>query len=200
VSAAASNPSPFQRTGARELQRQRTRAKLFEAALAEFAKVGFDRASVAEIARRAGVSRPSFYFHFPTKEHVLLELQWHKELEIAQRLEGCENLAELLQALPDAVTDIYESISDGDVARDMISIYARRPDHLPLQDQPFPLVHQLERRFAEAAERGELRAGLDPRQATFLCLTAVFGYLNGGGRPGHFREDLRAAVSLYLAD
>ena len=197
MSAAA---SPFERKSARELQRQRTRARLYEAALDEFSKVGFDRASVAEIARRAGVSRPSFYFHFPPTEHVLLELQWHKELEIAERLEGCESLRELLAALPDAVTDVVESISDGNVARDMIAIYARRPEYLPLAEQPFPLVRQLARRFTEAAARGELRAGLDPRQATFLCLTAVFGYLNGGGRPGHYREDLRAAVSLYLAE
>ena len=74
--------SPFERPSAREIQRQRTRARLFEAALAEFARTGFDRASVAEIARAADVSRPSFYFHFPTKEHVLLELQSCKEFQL----------------------------------------------------------------------------------------------------------------------
>ena len=74
--------SPFDRAGARERRRRRTRTRLYEEALAEFARVGFDRASVADIARAAGVSRPAFYFHFPTKEHVLLELQWHKEQEL----------------------------------------------------------------------------------------------------------------------
>jgi AcrR family transcriptional regulator len=196
VSAAS---SPFERPSARELQRQRTRARLFEAALAEFAKAGFDGASVAEIARAAGVSRPSFYFHFPTKEHVLLELQWHKELEMVERLEGHGTLRQLLEALPDAIVDVYASIEGPGVARDMVMIYARSPEYLPLAEQPFPLVRLLERRFTEGAARGELRAGLDPRQATFLCLPGVFGYLVAGLPGGTQREDLRAAVGLYLA-
>jgi AcrR family transcriptional regulator len=198
AAARAAEASPFERPSARELQRQRTRARLFEAALAEFAKAGFDGASVAEIARVAGVSRPSFYFHFPTKEHVLLELQWHKELEMVARLEKTKTLRELLEALPDAIVDVYASIEGPGVARDMVMIYARSPEYLPLAEQPFPLVRLLAERFAVGAERGELRAGLEPRQAALLCLTGVFGYLIGmpGGRQ---REDLRASVGLYLA-
>ncbi len=190
--------SPFERPGTRELQRQRTRAKLFDAALAEFRRVGFDRASVAEIARRAGVSRPSFYFHFPTKEHVLLELEWQKEREMVERLSGHETLRELLTALPDAIADVYASIEGPGVARDTVMIYARSPESLPLADQPFPLVHLLERRFVEGAARGELRAGLDPGRGAFLCLTNVFGYLIAA-RSGDPRADLRAVVGLYLA-
>jgi AcrR family transcriptional regulator len=195
----SASTSPFGQPSAREIQRQRTRASLFAAALAEFAKVGFDRASVAEIARAAGVSRPTFYFHFPTKEHVLLELQWHKELELVQRLEGCATLRELLAALPDALEDVLHSIQGPRVARDMIGIYARLPDYLPLAEQPFPLVRLLERRFRDGAARGELRRGLEPRQATYLCLTGVFGYLTAGPEPGADRHaDLRAMLSLYL--
>ena len=74
--------------GRRQLQVGSTRTLLFEAAIAEFRRAGFSRASVARIAREAGVSRPSFYFHFPTKEHVLLELQWLEERTVASRLEN----------------------------------------------------------------------------------------------------------------
>jgi TetR/AcrR family transcriptional regulator, repressor for uid operon len=198
VSAAPSS-SPFERPSAREIQRQRTRARLFDAALAEFARAGFDRASVAEIARAADVSRPSFYFHFPTKEHVLLELQWRSELELVERLSGCDTLQELLGALPDAIADVYAGIEGPGVARDMVLIYARLPEYLPLAEQPFPLVRLLERRFSEGAERGELRAGLHPGQATFLCLTSVFGYLIGAAPDADHRANLRALVALFLA-
>lgn len=192
--------SPFERPSARELQRQRTRARLFEAALAEFARVGFDGASVAEVARAAGVSRPTFYFHFPTKEHVLLELQWHKELEMVTRLSDCETLRDLLTAMPDAIVDVYASIRGPGVARDMVMIYARSPEYLPLAEQPFPLVRLLERRFVEGAARGELRAGLDPSRAALLCLTGVFGYLVAAQPEwDRQRDDLSAVVSLYLA-
>jgi AcrR family transcriptional regulator len=198
VSASAA-VSPFERPSLRELQRQRTRARLFEAALAEFGRAGFDRASVAEIARAAEVSRPSFYFHFPTKEHVLLELQWRKELELVEHLSRFASLRELLVALPDAIVDVYERIAGPGVARDMVMIYARLPEYLPLSEQPFPLVRLLERRFAEGAVRGELRAGIQPSQATFLCLTSVFGYLIGAPRNADHRTNLRAVVGLFLA-
>jgi hypothetical protein len=81
----------------------------------------------------------------------------------------------------------------------MVMIYARLPDYLPLSEQPFPLVRLLERRFAEGAQRGELRAGIEPRQATFLCLTTVFGYLIAAPPDGDHRANLRAVVGLFLA-
>jgi AcrR family transcriptional regulator len=192
--------SPFDRAGAREQQRQRTRARLYEEALAEFARVGFDRASVTEIARAAGVSRPAFYFHFPTKEHVLLELQWHKERELVEALDGCDTLAKTLMTLADALVTSLESIAGPGVARDMFSIYARRPDWPPLDEQPFPLARLIEERFAEGAARGELRAGLDPKAASLLCLTGVFGYLMASPESTDPRAGLRTMLSLYLSD
>jgi AcrR family transcriptional regulator len=195
VSAAA---SPFDRAGAREQKRQRTRARLYEEALAEFARVGFSAASVAEIARAAGVSRPAFYFHFPTKEHVLLELQWHKERELVEAIEPCETLSDTLMTLADEIVTGLASLEGPGVARDTMSIYARRPEYLPLDDQPFPLARLIERRFAEAAERGELREGLDPAQAPRLALTGMFGYLIAIQDSPDPRGDLRSMFSLYL--
>ncbi len=190
--------SPFDRAGAREQRRQRTRTRLYEEALAEFARVGFDRASVTDLARAAGVSRPAFYFHFPTKEHVLLELQWYKERELVAVLEPCETLAETLMTLADEIVTGLESIQGPNVVRDMLSIYARRPEWLPLDEQPFPTSRLIEKRFLEGAERGELRAGLDPSTAPLLCLTGVFGYLIAAPEVADRRAHLRAMVSLYL--
>ncbi|MEM7409138.1 MAG: helix-turn-helix domain-containing protein [Myxococcota bacterium] len=192
--------SPFERPGPREQQRLRTRAQLFEAALAEFAKVGFERASIAEIARAVGVSRPSFYFHFPTKDHVLLELQWHKENEIVEQLRPAADLRALLEALPDAVCDAYDSIEGPGVARDVAFVYARRPAKLPLAEQPFPLVRLLEERFAAGAARGELRAGIEPERAPLMCLTSVFGYLIANRPEAERRADLRTIAGLFLPE
>ena len=190
--------SPFDRAGAREQKRQRTRRRLYEEAVAEFSRVGFGAASVAEIARAAGVSRPAFYFHFPTKEHVLLEMQWHKELELVEALAGCDTLADTLMTLADAIVTGTESVEGPGVARDMMSIYARRPEWLPLDEQPFPLARLVERRFAEGAARGELREGLDPETAPLLALTGMFGYLIAAPESSNRRADLRAMLSLYL--
>ncbi len=87
-----------------------TRASLFGAALAEFRRVGFGRASVARIARDAGVSRPSFYFHFPTKEQVLLELRYSLELEIAERLKRAHTLRRALDQMVDGLIEAEEKV------------------------------------------------------------------------------------------
>ncbi len=191
--------SPFVRVGSRERRRQESRAALYEAALAEFVRVGFGSASVAEIARIAGVSRPSFYFHFPSKEHVLLELRWRKELEIIDRLRPCNSLTEVLHALPDALINVFESIGDAELARDMTRAHARRPGDRLLDEQPFPFVHELTDQFERGGERGELRAGLQPARAAFLCLTSVFGYLMAAESQWDRRTDLRALCTLFLA-
>ena len=189
--------SPFERESSRERQRRETRARLYQAALAEFAARGFDRASVADIARAAEVSRPTFYFHFPTKEHVLLELQWHKELAICERLREASSLGEALRILPEALVEALESLEHG-VARDMLRIYSHRPEGVPLDDQPYPLIHELARFFAEGAARSELRAGLSPEKAPLLCLTSVFGYLMAAEPGADRRADLRTLTGLYL--
>jgi AcrR family transcriptional regulator len=192
---------PIPRLTRRERKRDLTRARLYEAALDEFRSGGFDRSSVSRIARKAGVSRASFYFHFPTKEHVLIELQWSLERRMAERIAGGESLRAALQQLVEGVIEAEESVEDAELYRDMLKIYVRRPDGLPLEDLPSPVLDELRRQFAAGAANRELRAGLEPEQATHLCLTSVFGFLIGTAEPSATRRaDLQALVSLYLED
>lgn len=58
----------------RQLQREQTRGKLVEAALQVFATSGYERATVDDLAAAAGYSKGAYYFHFSTKEEILLEL------------------------------------------------------------------------------------------------------------------------------
>lgn len=53
---------------------EQTREGILEAAAECFARNGYDATGVAEICRRAGVSKGAFYHHFPTKQAVFLEL------------------------------------------------------------------------------------------------------------------------------
>ena len=66
---------------ARQLQREQTRGKLVEAAQRIFATSGYERATVDDLAAAAGYSKGAYYFHFSTKEEVLLELldAWMEE-------------------------------------------------------------------------------------------------------------------------
>jgi AcrR family transcriptional regulator len=56
------------------------------AAIAEFKRSGMADADVAAIVAAAGVAHGTFFFHFPTKEHVLLELERREEDRIAKQL------------------------------------------------------------------------------------------------------------------
>ena len=76
--------------GVREVRRLETRARIFETALAEIAQRGLAAADVSAIAAAAGVVRGTFYFHFPTKEHVLVELERNEETKIVAELDRAE--------------------------------------------------------------------------------------------------------------
>ncbi|MEZ0342109.1 TetR/AcrR family transcriptional regulator [Mycobacterium sp. pV006] len=71
---------------AREVRRLQTRERLLGAAVAEFKRSGLAAADVHAIVTAAGVAHGTFFFHFPTKEHVLLELERREEERIARQL------------------------------------------------------------------------------------------------------------------
>lgn len=202
MSAWLSEPrSPFVRTGPRERQRAATRERLFTAALAEFRRAGFERANVAEIARAAGVSRPSFYAHFPTLDHVLFEWAWRLARAVVRRLEGAVGLRATLDRLADALIEAEQAVGDAALFREMISIFARRTAGPELDGAEIPVLAELVGRFEQARDAGELRAGMPPEQAARLCLSGVFGHLLGiDAAPAARRADLRALFSLYVAE
>ncbi len=186
--------------GARDRKGDRTRERIFQAALAEFRERGFDHANPGHIALRAGTSRASFYFHYPSKDAVLLELQWRLEREIIDRTRGAVGLREFLAQVVDAVCDADTGLCAGGLLRTMLGVYIRQPAGLDLGDQPFPLMMEVGRRFAAGLER-ELRPGLEPAQASDLFLSALFGLIAGTPGPVEDRRpDLLKLAELFLAD
>ena len=59
---------------------QATHQKIYDAAMRLFQEVGFERASVGQIAAAAKVSVPTFYAHYPSKEHVVMQLPTAAEI------------------------------------------------------------------------------------------------------------------------
>ena len=176
----------------------RTREQLFTAALAEFRRVGVEAASIGEIARRAGTSRASFYFHYPCKEAVLLDLQWRVEHQMVERVREQRTLREALAAIIDALIAAQATLASGDLLRAMLGVYIRRPPGLDLTEQSFPLMMQIGRCFA-AAKGKELRRGVDPAVGTQVFLTSLFGLVVSSPEPLAKRRDaLRQLADLFL--
>ena len=65
---------------------QRTRQKLLDAAEAVFGELGYERASIVEITRTAGVAQGTFYVYFPSKKAVFVELVWELNRKLRRSL------------------------------------------------------------------------------------------------------------------
>jgi TetR/AcrR family transcriptional regulator len=81
----------------------RTRERLLEAALAEFAAHGLAGARCGAIARRAGVNQRMIFYCFGSKENLYREIMARKFTERATFFESAP------EALPDAILHWYEA-------------------------------------------------------------------------------------------
>ncbi|SMD26396.1 transcriptional regulator, TetR family [Kibdelosporangium aridum] len=72
----------------RESRQEQTREAIRHAAIALFVDHGFDAVAVADIAERAGVSRSTFFRHFPDKADVLFHDDSGSHLLLARAIAG----------------------------------------------------------------------------------------------------------------
>ena len=166
--------------GSRARQRLDTRERIFEVALQEFRAVGVAAAQVDRIARAAGVARGTFYFHFPTKDDVLLELADRVSARIARRItalgDAAPSLRDLLTRLNDAIMDEHGRVGESGLLAEMLSLHVRRPHDLADPTGNVPnLVQELARQLAAAEARGEFISSLPPEQLAYVFATSLFG-------------------------
>lgn len=57
-----------------------THQRIYDVALALFQQNGYEQVSVSQIVAGAGVSAPTFYAHYPSKEHVIMQLPTAEEM------------------------------------------------------------------------------------------------------------------------
>ena len=162
----------------RDAQRQETRKRVYAAAVAEFRRVGMAAADVSVIVKEAGVARGTFYFHFPTKEHILAELERHEEARLAAQLEKllarphdlAGGLAETVRLMAQMERRVGKLLF-----REMLALHfsPSRPEALPGTDQwaDYPLMTLVVQEIGLARDRGEAYPEADPlRTAQFFML------------------------------
>jgi AcrR family transcriptional regulator len=179
--------------GVREAQRLATRARVFDAALAEIGRSGLAGADVAAIATAAGVVRGTFYFHFPSKEHVLAELERAEEAKIVSKL-GIEttepgDLIAMLSLLIRQVLAAERRLGPV-VFRDMLGLHfsATRPVEDELTEHP--LAQYLIDVFASAQAAGQICRDAEPGELGVIFLTGLFALLATGLGPSWSRAAL----------
>jgi AcrR family transcriptional regulator len=184
--------------GVREARRLETRARLFDAALAEIGRSGVASADVTAIATAAGVVRGTFYFHFPTKEHVLVELERNEEVRIVEELSGTQpGTSDLVSVLQSLVRHVLEAESRWGpvVFRDMLGLHFSSTR--PVEDElaQHPLLEFVAGVITGAQQAGQVAPDTDAGELGVFFLTGLFALLATGL---HHSADSEAPLSRYV--
>lgn len=184
--------------GVREVRRLETRARLFDAALAEMGRSGLAGADVSAIAGAAGVVRGTFYFHFPTKEHVLVELEKNEEARIVAELDVAQtetdDLVSVLSLLVQHVVAAERRLGPV-VFRDMLGLHfsATRPVEDELSEHP--LAEFVIRAITDAQDAGQVPLEADAGELGVFFLTGLFALLATGAQDSTTAD---ALLSRYV--
>lgn len=187
----------------RDRQRAETRERIFQAACSEIDRVGLAAAQIPRIASAAGVVRGTFYFHFQTKEHVLFELieriQEGLVQSMAQLGDSRVEIRQVMDELIEAVLRVETVLGQSNLMREMLAVHVRRLQTGESPSDEDGMLGQVARHLAVAAERGEVRAGIEPERLAGVVLTGIFGLmLTQQGNLADLRAELELLMELLL--
>ncbi|MFD5869468.1 MULTISPECIES: ScbR family autoregulator-binding transcription factor [Actinomycetes] len=164
----------------------RTRETLVRAAAEVFAEEGFVTASIATIAKRAGVSAGGLHFHFGSKP-LLAEAVEGRAAEAVRRItSGRRRQADrdALQVMVDSTHDLAALLSQDPVVRAGFGLCAdlARDSVTDLRGQWRCWIEEV---FEAAARENRLAAGVEPDHAAHAVVAATVGFeVLGAAEPG----------------
>jgi len=159
---------------------RRTRARILDLAAAEFARAGYDGASLNGIVRKSGLTKGAFYFHFRSKEDLALAVFRAKQAELVSGIRkaarpGDDALAQLRAMLRARARLLTEEPS--------LRCFLRIASDLGLKFGPgseFAQTYEVPiRTFTGVVRRGQreggIRRSLKPRAAAQAIFSALLG-------------------------
>jgi AcrR family transcriptional regulator len=165
---------------ARETKRLQTRERLMGAAIAEFKRAGMADADVGAIVAAAGVAHGTFFFHFPTKEHVLLELEQREEQRIAKQLArstGAKN--DLPATLDEAVRLVMglERRLGAVLFKDFLALHFSQTRPSSDESRQHPVIVEVAQAIERAQKRGDVDPGVTPMNSAVFFLLGLYALL-----------------------
>ncbi len=187
-------------TGAsqREAQRRQTRARILDAAIVEFQRAGTNSAVINAIVQAAGVARSTFYFHFPTKEHVLLELIRRDEVRLAEELGQFLDTRHDLRAVLTVTVELVMALENrwgSALFRDVIGLYFSPTRPEPEQWTNHPLFLLLAAEIERSRIRGELYDDVDAQHSAAFFLIGLHALLTTIGTS---RSERQVALEKFV--
>lgn len=150
------------------------------AAIAEFKRSGLAAADVGSIVTAAGVAHGTFFFHFPTKEHVLLELERREEERIAKQftqfLKTHDDLAATLSEAARLIMGLERRLGDV-LFKDFLALHfsQTRP---PAEDgRDHPVIVLVAEQIELARQRGDIDRTVSPMNSAVYFLLGLYALL-----------------------
>lgn len=184
----------------RDKQREETRRRIYLAALEIFRRDGVAQCRIEDIAIKSEVSRGAFYFHFPTKDDVLIELLRESQKPMAAALlELPKNapLEDVLDTLSKSMADFWAQ--DAKLLPEVASV-ALKMNSVVMDREGTPVREVLGNLFVAAANRGQLSSVLPPEVlADFYLSNALAAMMAWCANPALELEMVLKGVSqLFL--
>ena len=186
-------PSIFSRTATTAMRRtpqqaQQTRDSLLRAALNVFERRGVARASLAEIAAEAGVTRGALYWHFKNREELFDALFQHLLSEFSQQLDDDIRRAapDMLGTLRQALLANVERLMHDETQRKFCRVLHLKCEHTSDNAAIAALMQSYKRIWHErmhaalllCQRQGALPPDLDTTAATLYLNSLLFGFMH----------------------
>ena len=186
-----------------QLRAKRTRRHLLAAARRVLAERGYAEATIDDVAREAGCSKGAYYFHFASKEEVLLAVVDDWVRDCSQRL---TKVASGKRASVPTVIDTIEALlipddGAGWEPRLLLEIWSQGQRNREVGRRLAEAQHRwrelLVQTFRRAQEVGALPGGVTPESAAAVALALHGGLVIAAPLPDSLTgESLSAALAL----
>lgn len=159
------------------------RRGILDACLSAFGETGFYGASMAEIARRAGISHTGLLHHFPRKEDLLTAVLDLRDEQSADFLRAHDALASDADPL-DVLRGMAATLMDRDRSVGLVELSAvltgeatatAHPAHDHFTDRYRNVRAFMTRLFVRLEEQGRLATSLPPESLAALLIGALDG-------------------------
>jgi AcrR family transcriptional regulator len=184
-------------------RRRDTREEIFDAALDCFARLGVAATGMEDIAAAAGVSRPTLYYHFDSKQQLMLEVIVRLAAQLHDRIRHeIAWQAATLDLIVTANLRAIELAFEDPIVQQLISFDTQPLTAELLQSEPIAGVY---RSFwmpllQAAVEQGELRDDLDLDVILNWMVFLQFSLLTIGAPFGLVDHDrLQTTLRCFLA-
>lgn len=150
------------------------------AAISEFKRSGIAAADVGAIVAAAGVAHGTFFFHFPTKEHVLLELERREEERIAKQLARfAASKKDLAATLNEAIRLVMglERRLGALLFKDFLALHFSQTRPPADESRQHPVIVEVAREIERAQEMGQAARDVTPVNSAVFFLLGLYALL-----------------------